>query len=62
MSLDPLADGGEHGVHHAEHAADRHHHGQKADGLGELGGRLGEVLVVFGLDLGVDRRFLVVLG
>ena len=35
--LGSLADGGKHGVHHAEHAADGHHHRQKADGIGELG-------------------------
>ena len=59
--LGPLADGGEHRVHHAEDAADRHHDRDEADGAGELLVRFGEALVVFGFDLGADGRLLVVL-
>ena len=60
--LGPLTDGGEHRVHHAEHAADGHDDGHHGDAVEELPVAFAEVGEVVGLDLGLNGGRLVVIG
>ena len=57
--VDPLADGGEHGVHHAENAAHGHDHGNERHGVQELQIGIAQAGIVFGFDLCLQMRLFI---